>query len=219
MKSYRLRAHIQMALMLVGCALFLVLGACRAAHGQINAGDRNSAPRTLPPESASKPLPGTRGAIIVGSDGESEDPTERQRTRAVMAQISEDFLKIQLVHNEMMKLSTSGKPLDYKYISEVTAEIRKRANRLKNNLKLPAPDSSEKGRKYRAVTDEAELKKALRELDDLMMSFVNNPLFQQAQIVDLQLANKAQSDLRAIIESSQGISRDADRLGKTTKTQ
>jgi hypothetical protein len=217
MKSSRLHNISSLARMTLRCGV-LVLALAAGARGQVNAGDRNRPPKSIPPESSSRPLPGTAGAVIVGTDTAAGEPAERDRARILLDQIKDDFAKIQTIHNEMMNVSTQGKPLDYRYISEVTAEIRKRASRLKTNLKLPASDSPEKGRKYRGASDEAQLKAALFQLDDLMMSFVGNPLFQQAQIVDVKLAARAQLALRGVIEFSQGISKDAERLSKTAGT-
>lgn len=195
---------------------------CATARAQVNSGDRTRPPRVLPPESSSRPLPGTNGAVIVGSDSEAviSDPTERKRAQLLLEQIQDDFSKIQLIHNQMMERSFApGRKLDYGYISETTAEMRKRANRLKNNLRLPASESVEKERrKYSSVSDEAQLKKALTELDELLMSFVGNQLFQKTRLIDVELSNRAQRDLLGVIEFSQGISKDAERLGKTNAT-
>jgi hypothetical protein len=167
-------------------------------------------------------LPGTSGAVIVGSDAESviSDPAERKRAHLLLEQIQDDFSKIQLIHNRMMERSFApGSKLDYSYISETAAEIRKRANRLKNNLRLPASEPVEKERrKYGGAGDETQLKQALMGLDELLMSFVGNPLFQKTRIVDVELSNKAERDLLGVIEFSQGISKDAERLGKTNAT-
>lgn len=218
MKSCRLHVVSHLALMMLLSGAF-ILALAERSEGQVNSGSRPPPIKTIPPESSSRPLPGTSGAVIVSSDTEAGEPSDHERARSLLAQINEDFSKIQVIHNQMMNLCTNGQPLDYKYISEVTAEIRKRANRLKINLKLPAvSEPSEKDRKYRSATDGPQLKAELYKLDETMMSFVGNPLFQQAQLMDVKLATKALRDLRGIIELSQGISKDAERLSKTAAT-
>lgn len=221
MKSELLHNLSRMALAACGAAILLCVLSAHAS-AQVNAGERNKPVRSLPPESSSHPLPGTSGAVIVGSDKDAEslDPTERQRARMIQEQRQDDFLKMQLIHNEMMTKSfTPGRALDYGYISDTTAEIKKRAQRLKNNLGLPASKGVEKEReKYAGVVDAAQLKQALTRLDELMMSFVGNPVFQKTRTIDVEQSNKAQRDLLGIIEFSQGISKDAERLNKTAST-
>jgi hypothetical protein len=219
MKSEVLHNLSRTALVALGPALLLLCALSASAVAQVNAGERNKPVRSLPPESSSRPLPGTSGAVIVGSDKDAEslDPSERQRARMIQEQLQDDFLKMQLIHNEMMtRTFTPGRAPDYGYISDTAGEIKKRANRLKNNLGLPAAKAVEKEReKYRPVADAAQLKQALTRLDELMMSFVGNPVFQKARTIDVEQSNKAQRDLLGIIEFSQGISKDADRLNKT----
>ena len=48
--------------------------------------------------------------------------------QAVIVQVKQDFERIQIARNEIVR--TIGKGLDYKFISEVTGEIKKRASRL-----------------------------------------------------------------------------------------
>jgi hypothetical protein len=221
MKSEVLHNPSRMARAALGAALLLCALSAQAG-AQVNAGERNKPVRSLPPESSSRPLPGTSGAVIVGSDKDAEslDPSERQRARMIQEQLQDDFLKMQLIHNEMMtRTFTPGRAPDYGYISDTTGEIKKRANRLKNNLGLPASKEVEKEReKYKVVADAAQLKQALTRLDELMMSFVGNPVFQKTRTIDVEQSNKALRDLLGIIEFSQGISKDAERLNKTVST-
>jgi hypothetical protein len=60
------------------------------------------------------------------------------------------------------------------------------------------------------------VKPALLALDGLMMSFVSNPIFQSAQVVDVQQASKAKRDLEAIIKLSGKIKKSAARLSRAS---
>ena len=62
--------------------------------------------------------------------------------QAVIAQVKQDFERIQIARNEIVR--TIGNGLDYKFVSEVTGEIKKRASRLEGNLALPEPEEDEK---------------------------------------------------------------------------
>ena len=107
-------------------------------------------------------------------------------------QIREDFRQIQIVHNEMMAAAFSVKPLDplnYKGISKATAEINKRAGRLKSMLQLPKPQP-EKTQAFKDVTSDVHLKVVLLALDNLIMRFVQNPSFGHTGVVD---AHESQS--------------------------
>src|SRR5712691_830572 len=50
--------------------------------------------------------------------------------QAAIANMKEDFSRIQVVRNDIARNLVARKPLDYKLLSEQTAEINKRASRL-----------------------------------------------------------------------------------------
>src|ERR1043165_884437 len=98
---------------------------------------------------------------------------------SMMPLIREDFTRIQVVNNEMMRKIFEEKMLDYKSISESISEIRKRATRLKENLMLPESEADQKGLRPPEPRPSALLKDSLLMLDTMIMGFVRNPLFQQ----------------------------------------
>jgi hypothetical protein len=129
-------------------------------------------------------------------------------------QIREDFRQIQIVHNEMMAAAFSVKPqdlLNYKGISKATAEINKRAVRLKSTLQLPKPQI-ERTQGLDEMTNDAQLKVSLLALDNLIMKFVLNPSFGHAGVVDAQESAKASQDLIRIIELTRHIRQNSARL-------
>ena len=55
----------------------------------------------------------------------------------LLREINEDFARLQVVNNEV-KLKTSANPvLDFKYVSDAAAELKKRSSRLRTNLVFP----------------------------------------------------------------------------------
>lgn len=140
---------------------------------------------------------------------------ERASTGSV--QLKQDFENLQTVNNQMMTMTFSNNVLDYKLISESSAEIRKRAARLKSKLPLPEAGKDETESKPLKSWDEIdreELKPALLFLDDLIMRFVTNPIFQQPEVVDLQQSSRAKRDLEAIIRLSGKITKHAEKQAK-----
>src|SRR5262245_66361161 len=60
---------------------------------------------------------------------EKNSPKDRRQLDALMAQTEEDFTRILTLHNEFARLLAASKPIEYNFISEATARIKKRANR------------------------------------------------------------------------------------------
>ncbi|MBA3766713.1 MAG: hypothetical protein H0W99_06955 [Acidobacteria bacterium] len=136
--------------------------------------------------------------------------------RAIVAQVEQDFDRIQVVNDEIKRAATANAGFNYKNLTEMTAEIRKRAKRLKGVLNLPPPDESEANQKKLDQITHEEMKAALLVLHDRIMSFVNNPLFQTPNWMDIKLGAKASRDLETVIELSGTIRKNAERLNKPT---
>ncbi|HEX8142104.1 MAG TPA: hypothetical protein VF553_05870 [Pyrinomonadaceae bacterium] len=157
--------------------------------------------------------------MITTLEKESRRPAETSGPRLAYMQIKEDFERIQTVHNQMMTMIFSNNVLDYKHIAETTTEIRKRASRLLSNL--PLPDSEVADRDKRTLKgwdelDQGQVKPALLALDDLLMRFVSNPVFQTPEVVDVQQASKAKHDLEDIIKLSAKLKKAAEKLSKNS---
>ena len=136
--------------------------------------------------------------------------------QAVLAQVKEDFERIQVVRNGIVRAASAANGLDYKFISDAAAEIKKRAGRLKSNLALPDSQENEKSQKNEGELDKEQVKAALSTLCNRIESFVKNPLFETPRVVDVELLTRASSDLRSMVELGGRISKSADRL-KTPK--
>jgi hypothetical protein len=138
----------------------------------------------------------------------------KKKRLSLLPLIKEDFTRIQVVNNEMMRKIFDDEVLDYKHIYESIGEIRKRATRLRENLMLPETEIVDKSMRTLAPTPSALLKDSLLTLDNMIMAFVRNPLFQQPNVVDAKLSAKAGDDLKTIIEFSGGIRKEAEKLSK-----
>lgn len=160
--------------------------------------------------------------MISTLEKESRRPAETERPSLAYMQIKQDFLQLQTVNNRMMETTFANNVVDYKGIAEASAEIRKRASRLKSNLPLPESENVELGElaiKGWEELDLGQVKPALKALDDLIMSFVGNPVFQKPQVVDVQQSAKARRELEAIIKLSAKIKKSAEKLTKATARQ
>jgi len=127
---------------------------------------------------------------------------------SLFAQIREDFRRLQIINNEMMRTVFVNSNVDRKLIAVTTAEINKRAMRLSANLVLPRIDDQAKNQKPDEARNDGNLQAGLLALDHCIMSFVANPLFKQPNVVDSQSALRARSDLNLIIRLSERLKKD-----------
>ena len=139
-------------------------------------------------------------------------PADRRRVEALMAQTEEDFNRILTLHNEIARALASKNALNYGFVSEATAEIKKRAGRVQSTLKLE-PEESYTGFKVEEI-NESQMNDALIKLCKEIRSFVTNPTIENPNTVDAQQLVKARHDLDAVIQLSGQIKKDADRLKK-----
>jgi hypothetical protein len=78
-----------------------------------------------------------------------------------------------------------------KEIRSSLAEMKKLAERLRSGLGIPKVEP-------KPETDVA-LTAGLRQLDQAVMSFVDNPLFQQPRVYDTEMALRAAGDLSEVV--------------------
>jgi hypothetical protein len=114
----------------------------------------------------------------------------------------------------MMSAVMSATVPNYERIAGTTSEIGKRAGRIKLNLPLPDEEGSAKPAEYKSVADPAGMKASLLLLDARIMSFINNPIFQNTSVVEVGEAARAKRDLDTIVEFSKRIGKDAKKLSK-----
>ena len=160
------------------------------------------------------------GALRSAEMDAAVEKRNQQRLEAVVVQVKEDFAHLQIVRNEIARNLVARRPLDYHLILDQTAEINKRANRLKIYMMPRAPEDKEKEAKNPPALNSENMTGALVRLCKLIDSFVENPALKNevnAQQLDRAKADKARadSDLLNIVELSNDLKKSAERLNKT----
>ena len=137
-------------------------------------------------------------------------PKNERQLKALMAQTEEDFTRILTLHNEIARALSSKKDLNYHFVSDATAEIKKRASRVQSSLGLhPSPDDAPVNE-----TSAPELKDSLIKLCKEIRSFVTNPIIENPNLVDANQLTRARQDLESVIQLSTLIKKDSDKLSK-----
>src|SRR5712691_398794 len=138
--------------------------------------------------------------------------------QAAIANMKEDFTRIQVLRNDIARNLIARKPLDYKLISEQAAEINKRASRLNVYMLAHAPED-QKENKLPELKSE-EMIGALVRLCKLIDSFTENPALKNAATVDSKEIAKAKEnranadrDLLAIVKLSASIQKKSENSG------
>src|SRR5436190_24111970 len=122
---------------------------------------------------------------------EGTKPTKPRDPKVVMAEVAEDFTRIQVVNNDLGEAAAGPAPLNLEFVVKSTAELAERTKRLGENLGHPEPEKGSAPPKLEPVTDVEQLRRALATLDKLITEFVHNPLFRDASTRDAELFVKA----------------------------
>jgi hypothetical protein len=147
-------------------------------------------------------------------EGASRRRAERYPSRQIYAQISEDFLRLQVVNADLMQAVLGGGALDFTFVAKSASEIRKRAGRLKDNMMLPEPEKGPRRPAVEVGADAVQLKASLTALGELIYGFAHNPIFKEANVADVQMLTKARRDLDEIIELSGRVRKSSEKLQK-----
>jgi hypothetical protein len=136
---------------------------------------------------------------------------------AAIANMKEDFSRIQVLRNDIARNLVARKPLDYKLVSEQTAEISKRASRMNLYMRARAAEDEKESNSPQLKSE--EMIGALVRLCKLIDSFTENPALKNAATVDsMEIAkareNKANADrdLLAIIKLSGSLQKKSENL-------
>lgn len=137
--------------------------------------------------------------------------------RLALAQIREDFVRIQVLNNDLARAVSRGDALDLKLVSKSAAEIKKLATRLRDNLVLPETAKDDERPEAKAVAPPTQLAPALSALDGLILKFVDGVASRGVYRLDAQSSAKARQELEAIIELSAQVKKASERAGKTAR--
>jgi len=137
--------------------------------------------------------------------------------QAAIANMKEDFSRIQVLRNDIARNLVARKPLDYKLVSEQTTEINRRASRLNVYMRARAAEDEKQDNSPELKSE--EMIGALVRLCKLIDSFTENPALKNAATVDAHEIAKAKEDkahadrdLLAIIKLSASIQKKSENL-------
>ncbi|HVG34625.1 MAG TPA: hypothetical protein VM911_16270 [Pyrinomonadaceae bacterium] len=138
--------------------------------------------------------------------------------RARAAQVRQDTERIQFFNTEMMRSVSVSTAPDYDRIIKSTGEIKKRAERLRLNLRLPKLEKSEQPQPEAEILDNQSLTASLKRLDEMVRHFGANPLpgLGNVAVLDVAAVADARRDLGGIISLSDHIRKSAKRLRQQT---
>ena len=135
-----------------------------------------------------------------------------ERRRSLFPQINEDFQRIQVIHNEIVRMLQPDKGLNYDRLADLTGDMKKRGARLRENLSLPEPDKTDSDHVESQAIDEAHIKTTIADLHDAVARFVANPIFKNLGVVDAKVIDAATKDLDNMIDLSDEIKKEAKTL-------
>src|SRR5262249_43351557 len=141
--SMRVRRGTQYRTLFLSCVgaalLIVILPGVAGAQARPN-------PNTLPGGETNREMRDREANITLMERGKDEAKSRE----ATQKQMNEDFQEIQTKDADMMTVFGSANPPDYKKISDDAADIKFRANRLKNLLVLPPSGKEDKRKKERS---------------------------------------------------------------------
>ena len=196
------------ALISIG-VLILALFAARAGRAQVNDGGirtetGNPIKELLERRNREIAL---RSVTMMGE--QKRDPRVQQ---ALLEQMNEDFKKIQLIRLDMVKDIAEGKTFGYKRLAGDSAEVRKRAARLRSSLALLEEKDVGKQDSKKIEFQKDTIQDAASDLCLEISRFTGNPLFNRGAVYNLRYAVEADNTLETIINLSENIKDSADRL-------
>ncbi|HKY30478.1 MAG TPA: hypothetical protein VJM12_21285 [Pyrinomonadaceae bacterium] len=136
-------------------------------------------------------------------EGKPNATADRKRNQTTVAQVKEDFERLQAIYNQLVTTLSSKKPLDDAFLSESLAGINKCSTRLKTNLALP--QAKQEVHAKLSSNEEPQLQASLTLLLNHISRFVTNPMFESTGVLDVELSTKASRDLEEIIHQSSNI--------------
>lgn len=202
--------------MRIGAALILAcMVSITAAHAQDSGGSNSTAGRR---EDAfqRKLQRAVQLEIVETALGREPRATSDRDPQLILAEIREDFWRVQIINTEIVRALSREQALDLRFVARSAGEIKVRAGRLRENL--PLPKSTRPRPNYsQADANHEQLRSSLTELCNLIVEFVNNPMHQEARVVDANLSVKASEDLDRIVRLSDHVKKSAGLLRRSAE--
>jgi hypothetical protein len=202
----RLASHSILAIHAASAIIFLSMG---ALHDQAQA-------QTARERRLNRTIEERQKALLE-LEGKRERASKPREERLLYQQLQQDFEQLQVINNNLSLAVSSSRTLDYEQIEKDIEEIRKRALRLKANLSLPEPGKTERPKKNEEELTPEALRSMLKDLDSLIKSFVENPVFQHLKVMNVGYSMRATRDLEDIIKLSEQIDKRAEVLRKASR--
>lgn len=146
--------------------------------------------------------------------GDHNQPLDDKDKKALMEQVEQDFNRILLLHNQIVRAITSESALDNRFVSDAAGEIKKRSTRLQSILVLPPPEGEKEISDDSIEFSKDKLKPELVNLCQHIKAFVTNPIIETPGTVNADHLAKARRDLATIVALSGVIRKHADQLRK-----
>jgi uncharacterized protein (DUF58 family) len=146
--------------------------------------------------------------------GAATPHANEKAVKAAVDQLNQDFKRIQIIRNDVAHALKVEGTLDYKRVSDQTAEVKKRALRMQSYLALRGTDAQARSQAGQVEYDDRQMKDALVRLCKRIDSFVANPKFTSPLVADVGGTENASRDLQEIIALSVSIRSSAERLSR-----
>jgi hypothetical protein len=195
-------------------ALLIGAGSFTSVLSQIappGAGDRNLENRNIK----------DRSIELERVKRDAEKPDSSTQPAAAMSpakfqEVKEDFENLQRLEDEIIKIYTMSKQIDFGKISQNAAGINKSSVRLESNLFPPDP-KQKNGKKADIQAAESasklpeDVKSLIVDQDNTLAAFVGNPIFTNPKVVTPADNAKAHDDLQRLIKLSAALQVQADK--------
>lgn len=127
------------------------------------------------------------------------------------AETKENFEKIQLLQDSIIKTYTTGEKINYSKISKLASDIRKRSVWLDENLFGAMPKETAEN-KDQERAEQKSVRDLIIDLDNAIGVFVKSAIFQDSKVVDSKISKAAQAELRSILNISNLLSIEAGKF-------
>jgi hypothetical protein len=211
MTRHRARFPVTLPTLIAGLilALMTLAAPARSQSRPMSPTDRTDPAKIRMEEDSRRELElSSRGAT-------NQPPRNTKELEAVAARVQTNFERILALHNQMVQQITTGAPVDYRFLSDASGEIKKRAGQLQTALVLPRPDSQTADQPLPKF-DDTQIKEAMLLFCKRIESFVKNPIIETPGTVDTLQAARARRDLQDVVDLADRIKRMADRLKRTS---
>ena len=128
-----------------------------------------------------------------------------------LKQMNEDFLRIQAIRVEMVKILSSGSMIKAQQLKESAGDIRRRATRLRTMLALSDKDEDIEIRPEQPSSLESVNRKAFLLCLEISR-FTGNPLFRKKGVITVGHAKEAGEAIEAVIELAGAVQKESARL-------